>query len=166
MYKTPLCYIAGAHVPYAYIGLLGLSREGQEEPETETAITLLRKEGYEFDKILVATTLDALNSWGGLRGREMQKIVDPLILELIEMNDIQRVEARIEDKMTEVMKSHIVILDCTSGTRPAGIAFYRLSDKWKVPLIYVYESSRKILWLKSREDIIREFRDILPKHIK
>jgi len=44
-------------------------------------------------------------------------------------------------------------MDCTSATKPATIAYYELAQKLWIPLIYVYEETKQLKWLISKEDI-------------
>ncbi|MDW7977786.1 MAG: hypothetical protein RMH74_03165 [Candidatus Caldarchaeum sp.] len=73
-----------------------------------------------------------------------------------EMNSVDRMMERVENSLTELMRNFIVVLDCTSGTRPAGIAFYALAEKHRLPLVYVYKDRQVVYWLKSRDDLRKE----------
>jgi hypothetical protein len=153
-WRTPLCFIADTpNVPYAYLGLLGV-RDEREVSETETALEVLKASGISFEKIVVVTTQEAIGSWSNS--------IDPrLKIEWITMrrdglNRIENVRDRIGPKLLELMREFNVIMDCTSGTRPAGIAYYNLAIQHKVPLIYVYEPEKKLIWLISKEHLKKD----------
>ncbi len=165
VYKTPLCYLANIeNIPYAYVGLLGKPLPVEHrEPETETAISLLREEGITIDKILVATTKDAIEEWTPIMSPELRAMLDFAILDIREMNSIEAVMDRMTRRILDLTRRYITILDCTSGTRPAGIAYYAIADKLKTPLIYVYADEKRIYWLKNRRTLITELN---LQHIK
>jgi hypothetical protein len=153
-FKTPLCFVADTpNVPYAYLGLLG-TRDGRRISETETAVKALGGLRISFKKVVVVTTQKAIGSWSGA--------IDPSLniewhtLSEDELNRVERVEERVKPKVAELMKEYVLIMDCTSGPRPAGIAFYRLASKYKIPLIYVYEPQGELIWLISKRDLERE----------
>lgn len=153
-FKTPLCFLAGTpNVSYAYLGLLGV-RRGRQVSETETALRALGGLGMKFERIVVVTTQEAVGDWSGAISPELK--IEWHTLSEGELNRVERVEERVEPKVVELMKGYVLIMDCTSGPRPAGIAFYRLAIKHKVPLIYVYEPQEELIWLQSREDLERE----------
>ncbi|MEM2498285.1 MAG: hypothetical protein QXK12_08840 [Candidatus Nezhaarchaeales archaeon] len=151
-FKTPLCLIANADVPAAYLGLLGL-RDQRRVSETETAVKLLEGEGWKIEKVKVVTTLEAAGSWRNYIPSRLQSRIEWHTLAGDVLDNIQLIEQQVEPILTGLMKEYTVIVDCTSGTRPAGIAYYRLASKWSTPLIYVYEQRQKLAWLISREDL-------------
>ena len=147
-FKTPLCFITNTpNVPYVYLGLLGV-KDKWKVSETETALEILEGTGLRFDKIIVVTTQKAIGSWSGAISPKLG--VEWHTLSEDDFNRIEMVEERIKPKLIELMERYIVIMDCTSGPRPAGIAYYRLASRFKVPLIYVYEPEKKLLWLISK----------------
>uniref|UniRef100_A0A7C5Q5M7 Uncharacterized protein n=1 Tax=Caldiarchaeum subterraneum TaxID=311458 RepID=A0A7C5Q5M7_CALS0 len=158
VYKTPLCYLAQAkNIPYAYVGLLGKPPPAQPtEPETQTAVDLLHQQGIDVEKILVATTEDAIYEWMPTMNPDFRTKLDFVILNITEMNSIEAVLEKMASRIQSLAKDYITILDCTSGTRPAGIAYYTIADKLKTPLIYVYAEEKRIYWLKSRETLIQQ----------
>jgi len=161
-FKTPLCFLAGTpKVPYAYLGLLGM-RESRRESETATAVGLLEREiGVRFERITVLTTREASGSWTGSIGPDLEDRMETIHIDVKNMNDIEAVERRMRRKLVELMRAYNLIMDCTSGLRPAGIAYYRLASQYSIPLIYVYEDEGRIFWLKSRDDLYEEFKEIL-----
>jgi hypothetical protein len=42
---------------------------------------------------------------------------------------------------------------CTSATKPATLAFYKIAQTFVLPLFYIYEKKRKLQWLISSEKI-------------
>ncbi|MFN3621274.1 MAG: hypothetical protein ACK4TI_00090 [Nitrososphaerales archaeon] len=161
--KTTLCFMFGcSKISYYYMGLLGIRTESPEvESEPETAIKLLKEEGIEFSRIYVATTPEALDSWKDFIDEDVWKRIEPLSVRIDEMNDIEKMIKRVESKLLELIGESITLLDCTSGTRPAGIAFHILAEKYKLPLIYVYKDTQRIYWLRSRNTLKRELTPII-----
>lgn len=161
-FKTPLCFLAGTPgIPYAYLGLLGM-RESRSESETEAAVGLLERElGARFEAIAVLTTREASGSWAGSMGADLENRMETIHLDVKSMGDILAVEERMRPKLVELAKSYNLVMDCTSGLRPAGIAYYRLALEYGIPLVYVYEEEGRIFWLRSKEDLRREFRELL-----
>ncbi|MDW8044993.1 MAG: hypothetical protein RMJ31_04390 [Nitrososphaerota archaeon] len=160
-FKTPLCFITKpTSISYAYLGLLGL-KEKWEVSETETAIRLLEREGFKFDRILVVTTQRAIGSWEKAVAPDIQSKIVWYTLSEEELNRIDIVEAKVKPKLIELLKDYATIMDCTSGPRPAGIAYYKLADHFRVPLIYVYVGEKELVWLISKEDLKKEFKSFL-----
>jgi len=54
------------------------------------------------------------------------------------------------------MMQGMVVIDCTSATKPATIAYYELAQEYMAPLIYVYEDGRSIKWLISKDTLKRK----------
>jgi len=121
--KTPLCYIFDSlGVPYAYLGLLG-ERKERSETETETALKLLAKENFKFERVMVVTTKKCENEW-------KEVAPDNVEWNLIKNEEIKRIEAvesKIEQVLTDLIRKYILIMDCTSLTKPATIAYYKLA---------------------------------------
>ena len=153
-WRTPLCFIADTpNVTYAYLGLLGV-KDKREVSETETAVQALEASGIVVDKIVVATTQEAIGSWSNSIDPRLK--IEWVTMRREELNRIEDVRDRIRPKLLELMEGFNVIMDCTSGTRPAGIAYYNLAIQHKVPLIYVYEPEKELIWLISRRDLERD----------
>lgn len=153
-YKTPLCFISEEFkgTSIVYFGLLGRRGE-RREPETTTAIDLLRKERIEPKLIYVVTSPEAMNEWKSLR-LPFQWILcyeDEIV-------DIDAIREKVRPQMESLLRDHVVIMDCTSSTKPATIAYYQLAEEHMVPLIYVYEEKRQLRWLISRADIRKRLR--------
>jgi len=147
-YKTPLCYIYGnGKEKVAYLGLLG-RREGRASPEPEVASRLLLREGMTVDSMHVVTSPDALSDWSP------HKLPYQWILcyedEII---DIGMVVGKVEPVLRELLRERIVVMDCTSATKPASLAFYQLAERYLIPLVYVYEERGLLRWLISREEL-------------
>lgn len=150
-YLTPLCYLfSDKPLPIAYMGLLG-RREGRTKPEPETALELLRAGNIKPESINVLTTYEGFEDW-----KEMRLPYDWIICYEDEIYDIDSVMEKIQRRWELLAKTHILILDCTSATKPATIACYELAQTYQIPLIYIYEPMLKLKWLKSKETIERE----------
>ncbi|MBS7618506.1 winged helix-turn-helix transcriptional regulator [Candidatus Bathyarchaeota archaeon] len=157
-FKTPLCFIANTlGVPYAYLGLLGL-KDKLEVSETETAVKILENIGLKFERIVVVTTQKAVGVWSNAIDPRLK--IEWHTLSEAEFNRIERVEERVRPIVVELMREYILIMDCTSGPRPAGIAYYRLASQFKVPLIYVYLPDKTLLWLISKEMLEKELKHL------
>jgi len=155
-YKTPLCWLANTpNVPFAYLGLLGERK--YPVSETETAIELLKSDpnvGVKPEKIVVLTSNKVVGEWEGGISPDLKISWETRSEE--ELNDIDKVEEFIKPMICDLMRNYILIMDLTSGPRPAGIAFYELATQFKVPLIYVYEPKKKLKWLISKEKLLEE----------
>ncbi|WXG41613.1 MAG: hypothetical protein WED07_12760 [Candidatus Freyarchaeum deiterrae] len=150
-YKTPLCYIFDSprtRASYAYLGLLG-ERSGRSESETETAINLLGEEGFVFSRVAVVTTHRCAAEWEGVAPGS----VDWFLLKDEEISLVEVIEARVEASLSDLLRNYVLIMDCTSATKPATIAYYRLATRHKIPLVYVYEKKKELTWIISREDL-------------
>lgn len=147
---TPICYLFDAPCDYAYLGLLG-ERGEREESETDTAVRLLGKEGVEPVKVVVVTTYRAASDWEKATVR-----AEWVLLSDQEITSVDSVEERVRGKLEELMRSYKVVMDCTSATKPATIAFYRMAVNFKVPLVYVYEKQKKLIWIISPDDLKKE----------
>jgi DNA-binding transcriptional ArsR family regulator len=147
--KTPLCYIFNStKIPYVYLGLLG-ERKGRSESETETALKLLAKENLNFERVIVLTTEKCETQWEKF-------IAVPVEWKLIGEREIRRIEtiqSKVEPHLIDLAKNYILVMDCTSLTKPATIAYYKLATKHSVPLIYVYEDRKELSWIISKEDL-------------
>ncbi len=84
-------------------------------------------------------------------------------MNIVEMNDIEKMESRIKQNFIELLRNYLLVMDCTSGTHPSGIAFYRLALKYRVPLVYLYEEKGEMFWLISKNDAMNEIEEILRK---
>jgi len=150
VYKTPFCQPWGDQLEVAYFGLLG-RRSERHEPEPEVARALLAQNRLRVDTMHVVTSPDALSEWSS----------DRLPYEWIlcyedEIIDVEKVVMKMEKPLVDLLKKSIVVLDCTSATKPASLAFYQLAEKYLVPLIYVYEERRELRWLLSVENIFKQ----------
>ncbi|MEM2394630.1 MAG: hypothetical protein QXG11_07430 [Candidatus Bathyarchaeia archaeon] len=151
-YKTPLCFIfpAKTKIPIAYVGLMG-KRETRKEPEPEIAIELLKKEKLKPDLIYVATSPEALNEW-----KDLKLPYQWILCYEEEIIDIESVKQKIQPQLISLLREYIVVMDCTSATKPATIAYYELAQTYCAPLIYIYEETKKMKWLISRDTIIKQ----------
>jgi len=175
--KTPLCFVMAADVDYAYVGLLGRKVWPEiNEPEPITAISKLAEKGLRIRKIVIVTTQEAYGDWASYIQKYSQyRDIDWKMITIKQMNNIQAVADIVEPKVFELSKQYIPILDCTSGTRPAGIAYHEIAHTLMTPLIYVYTSKEfgehgevvEVNWLKNQEKMAEELRlSELVKKIK
>lgn len=159
-YKTPLCWLANTPgVSFAYLGLLG--KRQYEISETETAIKLLEMDpnvGETPKKIVVVTTPEVVGEWKD--GIKSNLKIDWRTFSEEELNDIDKIEEELKPIIDELMRNHILIMDLTSGPRPAGIAYYELASQLKIPLIYIYLPKKKLKWLISKEKLMREIGNV------
>jgi len=145
-YKTPLCFLYDStEADVAYLGLLG-RRGGRNEPETDVALRLLEGEGFSPKLKYVVTSPKALEEWSALK-LPYQWILcyeDEII-------DIDAIKQKVKPQLEDLLRDYVVILDCTSATKPATIAYYELAQTYLTPLIYVYEETGRLKWLVDRE---------------
>jgi len=153
-YKTPLCYIfqKDAKIPIAYLGLLG-HRESRPEPETKVALTLLKKERIRPEFVYVVTSPEAMDEW-----KELKLPYQWILCYEEEIIDIDAVKNKVMPQLESLLRNYIVILDCTSATKPATIAYYEIAQIYCTPLVYVYEETNELKWLISKEKIKRRYR--------
>lgn len=147
-YVTPMCFIyGGPDLKTAYFGLLG-KREGRERPEPSVALKLLKKEGFSPDLIYVVTSPEALSEWSHLKLPYQW-----ILCYEDEIVSIDSIKEKVTPQLVEIIRNTLVILDCTSATKPATLAFYEISQTFMLPLFYVYESQHRLHWLLSKETI-------------
>ena len=157
-YRTPLCFLFGKKpIPAAYLGLLG-RKNGRKKPETETALELLKVEGYQPSSIHVLTSIEALEEW-----KDLKLSYEWILCYEEEIVDIDSVKSKATPILKALLKDYVVIIDCTSATTPATIAFYELAQIYQTPLLYVYEEKKKLRWIKNKQTI-KEV--ILPETVK
>ena len=150
-YKTPLCFIFDERAlekeMCVYVGLLG-DRKERDEPETKIAFELLKKQGIEVNLAYVVTSSAAAQSW-----KNTQLPVQWILVDGEAIMDIDKIRKRIETILTDLIKEHMVIMDCTSFNKPATIALYQLAEAYLIPLIYIYEPRGKLKWLISKQSL-------------
>jgi len=149
-YKTPLCFLFDKKNVNTYIGMLGLKNE-RTDPEPKVAIDLLEREGIKIKHVFIFATKETVNDWESFLAKSNFK------LEIVEMDDIKRIE-NMENKvrrlLEDLMHEKVVILDCTSLTKMATIAFYKTAQKFYAPLIYIYEQTEELIWIQGRDEIM------------
>jgi len=148
-YKTPLCWIFGADDSIAYLGLLG-RRNSRSEPETKTALELLEVEKIVPKFTYVLTSPEALTEW-----KELKLPYQWILCYEDEIINIDAIKQKVTPQLESLLRDHVVIIDCTSATKPATIAYYELAQTYYTPLIYVYEENKELKWLISK-DYIRQ----------
>lgn len=146
-YRTPICYLFDTETPIAYVGLLGRRNE-RTVPETEIAVKLLEKEEHKVGLKYVVSSPEALNEW-----KAMKLDCQWILCYEDEIIDIDSVKSKVIPQLQALLKEYVVVLDCTSATKPASIAFYEMAQEYLVPLIYVYERTQSLKWLISKETI-------------
>jgi DNA-binding transcriptional ArsR family regulator len=148
-YKTPLCFLfpTKTKIPIAYFGLLG-RRDTRKKPEPQVAIELLEKEKLKPNFIYVATSPEALNDW-----KNLKLPYQWILCYEDEIINVDAIKQKISPQLKSLLKEYIVIMDCTSATKPATIAYYELAQKLWIPLIYIYEETKQLKWLISLETI-------------
>lgn len=159
-YRTPLCFIfpAKTKIPIAYLGLLG-RRESRMDPEPTIAVELLGKEKLKPDLSYVVTSPEALNEW-----KNLKLPYQWILCYEEEIIDVDSVKQKILPQLKGLLKEYIVIMDCTSATKPATIAYYELAQTYYTPLIYIYEETRQLKWLISKDMIIKQLHIEPPHH--
>ena len=150
-FKVPICYLFLNFHPCTYLGFLGLRQE-REIPEPIIALNLLRRLRIIPTKNYIFTTSDALASW---KGYELSDFSIKL-LSKDDLLDIDAIEERVERVVIEEAKTNLLIMDCTSLTKTATIAMYNLARRYYIPLIYVYEETKELVWLIDIETVKRE----------
>jgi len=150
-YKTPLSYIFApkASYPIVYLGLLG-KRNKRTIPETKVALELLEKEGIVPKLVYVTTSVEALEEW-----KDLKLPYQWITAYEEQIADIDEVRKRVTPQLEILLKDYVVILDCTSATKPATIAYYESAQEFYTPLIYVYEPIKQLKWLISKETMLR-----------
>ncbi len=148
-YKTPLCFIYGTRKPLkiTYFGLLG-RREKRNEPEPDVAISLLTKQGYIPELKYIVTSPEALQSW-----KDQKLQYNWILCYEDEIINVDAIREKIKPQLLNLLKDNLVIMDCTSATKPATIAYYDLAQTLWIPLIYVYEDTKELKWLISIETL-------------
>ena len=151
-FLTPLCFVFGSNqkIPVAYFRLLG-RRGDRKEPEPKTAISLLEKEGLKPDLVYVVTSPNALAEWADLKLNYQW-----ILCYEDEIADVEKIEQKVAPQLLSLLKEYNVIMDCTSATKPATIAYYKLAQQLWVPLIYFYEEKNQLKWLISKETVIQK----------
>lgn len=150
LYKTPLCFLypSKPRVQVAYLGLLGKREDDSAEPEPKVALELLEKEAIRPHMIYVATSPEAMNEW-----RHLKLPYQWILCYEDEIINIDATKNRVTPQLEALMKEYITIIDCTSATKPATIAYYELAEAYLAPLIYIHEETRRLRWLISRKSI-------------
>jgi len=148
-YKTPLCFIypPKTRIPTAYFGLLG-RKNSRSKPEPQVAIEILEKEGLKIDLAYVATSPEALNDW-----KNLKLPYHWILCYEDEIINVDTVKQKVLPQLESLLRDHIVIMDCTSATKPATIAYYQLAQTYLTPLIYIYEETGELKWLISKKTI-------------
>ncbi|MCS7113455.1 MAG: hypothetical protein RMJ00_05470, partial [Nitrososphaerota archaeon] len=146
-FKTPLCWLFDSKIEYIYLGLLG-RRSGRGEPEPETAIKLLVDQGITPKLIYVVTSMAALSEWA-----ELKLPYNWILCYEEELVDIDSIIDKVRPQLEALIKDYIVIMDCTSLTKPATIAYYQLAITYYIPLIYIYEDTKQLKWLISKDKL-------------
>lgn len=148
-YKTPLCFIypPKTKVSIAYFGLLG-KKDSRSEPEPQFAMKILESEELKPDLAYVTTSPEALNDW-----KDLKLPYQWILCYEDEIANVDAVKRKVLPQLESLLRNHIVIMDCTSATKPATIAYYELAQTYIIPLIYIYEETGELKWLISKDSI-------------
>lgn len=157
-FKTPLSYIFAPEdsYPVVYLGLLG-RRDRRNTSETEVALELLKRDGFVPELTYVTTSVEALEEW-----KELKLPYQWITAYEAQIADIDEVKKRVRPQLEILLKDYVVILDCTSATKPATIAYYELAQEYYTPLVYVYEPIKQLKWLISKDTILKRFTTLEP----
>jgi len=127
------------------------SQERLEDHEPKIAIELLKYEKITPNLSYVTTSPEALSDW-----KHVRLPYEWILCYEDEIVDIDAVRSKVQPQLEVLLRDYLVIMDCTSSTKPATIAFYQLAQMYLVPLVYVQETTRRLKWLISRNSIMRE----------
>ena len=142
-------FLFSKETPVTYVGMLG-RRMGRVRAEPDLAVSLLRKCEINVENGYVITTLEAYESW-----KKLEEGYRIIFVERDDLVSIGRMVDTLERLLGDIWGESAVVLDCTSLTKPATIAFYKVSEERLLPLIYIYEDEGRLVWLKDRESILR-----------
>jgi hypothetical protein len=99
----------------------------------------------------VTTSPEALSDW-----KHLGLPYEWILCYEDEIVDIDAVAQKVQPQLEALLRDHLVVMDCSSSTKPATIAFYELARMYLVPLVYVQETTRRLKWLISKNDILKE----------
>jgi hypothetical protein len=152
-FKTPLCYVFEArNVVSVYVGLLG-RRNSKVDPEPRVAQRLLAAQGIDASLHYVLTSPEAAEDW-----KSSKLPYQWIFCYGEEIFDIDAIQEKVRPQLEALLREYSVVMDCTSGTKPATIAYYQLALQYLVPCVYIAEERKKVelKWLISRETIKQE----------
>lgn len=86
------------------------------------ALRLLKEQGIQPKFTYVVTSPEALGEW-----QELKLPYQWILCYEEEIVDIDAIEEKMRLQLEGLLRDHIVILDCTSATKPATIAYYELA---------------------------------------
>ncbi len=142
-YLTPFGYMAKLREPYLYIGLLG-RKLWHSEPEPKVAIRRLKESDIYVAKAIILTSKEATESWNSTELSNFELF----LLDAQSLYDTEHVAKLVSNLVEKYSNEYIVIGDCTSGPRPAGIALYStLRYVYYSPVIYLREEDMQLIWL-------------------
>lgn len=160
---APYCLMLDDFEKYSYVGALGL-RDGRSESEPEIAIRLLIRSGIRPVTKIVLTTSEGKKSWEDRRHMfelaEIELIHD---VSVDELKDIELMTKRLEAIIDELSKHTIPIIDCTSLNKIYTIAAHQVAIRNHLPLIYVYEETKELVWLRQIEELRKQIKKKLPE---
>jgi len=148
-YKTPLGFLS-SKTPKAYLGLLGLRQE-HKEPEWITALNLLEREGFRINEVTIVATPEAVSSWSN-------HVTTRVNWRLCSSDDLFKPSKCIEilePIIADIARKSALIVDITAGPRPAGVMLHKIASRYYVPQIYVREDTKKLYWIVSLKEILR-----------
>jgi len=136
-------------------------RDSRDIPEPLVALNLL-KESFErklrgqeeivISPIKIITTATALGEWKD-RTEDLSRIGEFKVVPeeyLISLEKIFQLLVKIVD---ELEKETIPILDCTPLTKIYTIAIFNIAIRRGLPVIYIYEAKKKLIFIQSLEQL-------------
>jgi len=158
---APICLVSSSFDKFSYVGALG-RREHREISEPEIAIWLLKKAGFELVEKVVITTEDGRKNWADreiIFGNIGISFVSDLSLE--ELKNIELMRRRVEEIVYDLSDRTIPIIDCTSLNKVYTIAAYQVATTKHLPLIYIYEDTKELVWLQSVDELRKRINSLL-----
>lgn len=95
----------------------------RNEPETNTALKLLKAEDIESKVVSVLTSIEALEEW-----KPLKLSYNWILCYEEEIVDIDAVKNKVQQEVELLLRDYILLLDCTSATKPATIAYYEVAQ--------------------------------------
>jgi DNA-binding transcriptional ArsR family regulator len=154
VHRSPLCFIFSKRQgkKITYFGLLGKRDERDRDPETITAKEILDRKGFEIESAYVLTTHSGIQSWSAEKRLEELNI-SWIVCSDKDVGSIQALTHKIWKRVSSELENHFVLMDCTSLTKPATIAYFKIASTLMLPLIYVSEENKTLTWIISIEEI-------------
>lgn len=104
--------------------------------------------GYIPELKYIVTSSEAIESW-----KDLKLQYNWILCYENEIINVDAIKEKVKPQLLNLLKDNLVIMDCTSATKPATIAYYDLAQTLWIPLIYVYEDTTELKWLISIETL-------------